>query len=60
MPLLMVLLVRYFKLVNGLSYGKLGDLMGRDPEHLIDWLSGRVKPCKKNIKRITDFLVENA
>jgi hypothetical protein len=56
----MVLLVRYFKQVNGLSYDRLSKLMGRDPEQMTDWLSGRVKPCKKNIKRIAYFLAENA
>jgi len=45
--------LRYFKLVNGLSYGRLGEFMGRDPEQLTDWLSGRVKPCKRNIDNIT-------
>ena len=45
--------LRYFKLVNGLSYGRLGEFMGRDPEQLTDWLSGRVKPCKRNIYNIT-------
>jgi hypothetical protein len=34
--------LRYFKLVNGLSYERLGELMGRDPEQLMDWLSGRI------------------
>ncbi len=52
--------LRYFKQVNGLSYDRLSKLMGRDPEQLMDWLSGRVKPCKKNIKRIAGFLAENA
>lgn len=46
----------YFKKVNGLSLRRLGALMGRDPEQLTDWLSGRVKPCKGNIQRIMDFL----
>jgi hypothetical protein len=33
--------------------------MGRDPEQLTDWLSGRRKPCKKNIQSIAIFLAEN-
>jgi transcriptional regulator with XRE-family HTH domain len=41
--------LRYFKLLKGLSYDRLGVLMGRDPEHLTDWLSGRTKPNKRNI-----------
>lgn len=48
--------LRYFKLVNGLSYERLGELMGRDPEQLTDWLSGRVKPSKRNIQNIINFL----
>jgi len=28
--------LRYFDLVNGLSYERLGELMGRDPEQLTD------------------------
>jgi len=51
--------LKYFKLVKGLSYARLGGLMDRDPEQLTDWLSGRVKPCEKNIKRIVGFLAEN-
>ncbi|MFZ6017889.1 MAG: hypothetical protein ACOYU0_09910 [Nitrospirota bacterium] len=42
--------LRYFKRVNGLSYEKLGKVMGRDPEQLMDWVSGRVKPCEKIFK----------
>ncbi len=50
----------YFKKVRGLSFQRLGALMERDPEQLEDWLSERHRPCNKNIKRITDFLAENA
>ena len=48
--------LRYFKLVNGLSYERLGALMGRDPEQLMDWLSGSVAPSKKNVEMIKDFI----
>lgn len=48
--------LRHLKLVNGLSYDELGKLMARDPEQLTDWLSGRVKPCVRNIRRINKFL----
>lgn len=44
--------LKYLKLVKGLSYEKLGKMMGRDPEQLMDWLSGRVKPCKKNLQEL--------
>ena len=37
-----------YKLVNGLSLERLGVEMGRDPEQLADWLSGRHYPCQGN------------
>jgi transcriptional regulator with XRE-family HTH domain len=46
----------HFKKVNGLSYQRLGALMGRDPEQLTDWLSRRIKPCKRNVQSIVKFL----
>ncbi len=49
--------LQYFKLVNGLSYERLGKVMGKDPEQLEDWLSRRVKPCGMNTARIVEFLV---
>ncbi|MBI5188179.1 MAG: transcriptional regulator, partial [Nitrospirae bacterium] len=30
--------LRYFKLVNGLSYERLGEMMDRDPGQLMDWV----------------------
>lgn len=48
--------LRYYKRTNGLSYERLGKLMGRDPEQLTDWLSGRVKPCRRNVQNINRFL----
>jgi transcriptional regulator with XRE-family HTH domain len=51
--------LRYFKLVKGLSYEKLGEMMGRDPEQLTDWLSGRRKPNWENMQSIVIFLHEN-
>lgn len=50
--------LRYYKLVNGLSYERLGELMGRDPEQLTNWLCGRIKPCKRNIQGIEKFLLD--
>jgi transcriptional regulator with XRE-family HTH domain len=49
----------HFKKVKGLSLRRLGALMGRDPEQLTDWLSGRVNPCRKNTERILSFLVDD-
>jgi transcriptional regulator with XRE-family HTH domain len=49
-------MLRYFKLVNGLSYRKLGRLMNKDPMQVRDWCSGRTKPCKRNIQGVVVFL----
>ena len=46
----------WYKLVNGLSLERLGVEMGRDPEQLADWLSGRHKPCRRNREVIEVFL----
>ena len=46
----------HFKKVNGLSLQRLGVLIGRGPEQLEDWLSGRVKPCERNIVKIKEYL----
>lgn len=48
--------LRYFKLINGLSYERLGAVMARDPEQLQDWLSGKVKPCKRNMQSIRNLV----
>lgn len=50
--------LRYFKQVKGLSYERLGELMGRDTEQLTNWLSSNHKPCKRNIQSIISFLFE--
>lgn len=49
-------IVQYYKQVNGLSYEMLGALIGKDPEQLTDWLSGRHRPSEKNIQDIDNFL----
>ncbi len=51
--------LKYYKRVNGLSYERLGAVMGRDPEQLTDWMSGRMRPSRKNIERIQSFLTRN-
>lgn len=50
--------LRYFKKVRGLSYERLGAVMGRNSEQLEDWLSGRIQPCRKNVERIAGFLAQ--
>ena len=46
----------WYKQVNGLSLEQLGANMGRDPEQLADWLSGRHKPCRRNREKVKRFL----
>ena len=46
----------HFKKVKGLSFERLGELMGRDPEQLSDWLSGRNVPIERNQRVIVEFL----
>ncbi len=46
----------WYKQVNGLTLEHLGTEMGRDPEQLADWLSGRHKPCRRNREEIALFL----
>ena len=48
--------LRYFKTVNGMSFERLGAAMQRDPEQLIDWLSGRKQPCKRNLLFLKNFI----
>jgi len=46
----------WHKQVNGLTLEELGAEMGRDPEHVGEWLSGRHRPCLSNRKMIEGFL----
>ena len=46
----------YFKRVNGMSFERLGEVMGKDPEQLMDWLCGRHKPFRQSFNKIEDFL----
>lgn len=48
----------WYKQVNGLTVEELGGEMGRDPDQLADWLSGRHIPCKRNQKKIELFLLD--
>jgi len=40
----------------GMNLDHLGEAMGRDPEQLSDWLSGRHNPFRKNREKIKRFL----
>ena len=46
----------WYKKINGLSLERLDVEMGRDPEQLADWLSGRYLPCRRNRESIALFL----
>jgi transcriptional regulator with XRE-family HTH domain len=46
----------WYKQAKGLPLEKLGAEMGRDPEQLADWLTGRHNPCRRNQKEIEEFL----
>lgn len=46
----------WYKQVNGLTLKQLGTEMGRDPEQVGEWLSGRHKPCRRNREEVKLFL----
>ena len=48
----------WYKRVSGLTLEQLGAEMGRDPEQLADWLSGRHKPCRRNREEVEGFLAK--
>lgn len=48
----------WYRWTNGLSIERLGAVLGRDPEQLSDWLSGRHKPFKKSLETIETFLLD--
>lgn len=50
----------WYKRVNGLTLEQLGAEMGRDPEQLADWLSGRHAPCRRNREEIGIFIQKNS
>lgn len=50
----------WYKRVNGLNLEKLGEEMGRDPEQVADWLSGRHKPNQRNLKEVGLFLLSHS
>lgn len=48
--------LRHYKRSMGMDFIRLGEVMGRDPEQLSDWLSGRHQPIRKNFENIKQFL----
>jgi DNA-binding XRE family transcriptional regulator len=49
----------YFKRIKGLTFRRLGELMGRDHEQLANWLSFQKKPCRRNLESINQFLLKH-
>ncbi len=47
----------WYKQVKGLTLEQLGVEMGRDPEQLADWLSGRHTPCRRSREEVELFLL---
>lgn len=52
--------LNYFKTVRGLSYERLGSLMGRSPEQLTDWITRRHKPHACSLRDIENFLSQES
>jgi transcriptional regulator with XRE-family HTH domain len=48
----------WYKRAMGMNLDHLGEAMGRDPEQLSNWLSGRHYPFRKNREKIERFLDE--
>ena len=46
----------WYKRARGMNFDDLGEIMGRDPEQLSDWLSGRHNPFSRNREKIELFL----
>jgi hypothetical protein len=49
-------ILRYFKLINGLSFKRLRAIMRKDSEQLSGWFREKHAPCKRNMKYFIDFL----
>ena len=46
----------WYNRAMGMNLDQVGEAMGRDPEQLSDWLSGRHKPFRKSLGKIERFL----
>lgn len=44
--------LRYFKLVNGLSYARMVELVGIDETQLSGWIKGEHRPCQDSLLKI--------
>ena len=49
-------LLPWYKRSRGMNFDDLGEIMGKDPEQLSDWLSGRHNPFSRNREKIELFL----
>ena len=48
--------LRYYKLINGLTIKQLAKDIGCHHEQLMDWMGGKVRPCKRNMEVIEKFV----
>ena len=48
--------LRYYKLINGLTIKQPAKEIGWHHEQLMDWMGGKVRPCKQNLEMINKFL----
>ncbi len=48
--------LRFYKLINGLTIKQLAKEMGCNHEQLMDWMGGKITPCKKNLGMIEEFV----
>jgi len=49
----------YFKKIKGLTFPVLGQVTGRDPEQLWDWLSCQKRPYRRNLECINQLLAKH-
>ena len=51
---------RYYKLINGLTIKQLAKETWCHHEQLMDWMGGKIRPCKENLGIINEFLYINS
>ena len=48
--------LRYYKLIKGLTIKQLAKEIGCHHEQLMDWMSGKIRPSKRNLEIIEKFV----
>ena len=51
--------LRYYKRINGLTIKQLAKEIACHHEQLMDWMGGKIRPSKKNLGMIDEFLYIN-